>query len=352
MQLGRALFDHGEFAQARASLEQALTLARATGSLSLVAACLPELGFACFYQRDYEASLRYHGEGLQIYQEIGHPRGEAWALWGLGLTHMFRGDYDEAGACCEQSLRIQRVIGDRHGESQLLMALGMRSHFLGQYTKARACYQESLDMHSETGHRRSAGMILSSLSGLFHDLGDDAAAYDNAQQVVELGRAAADRPVQVPALARLGDALLGLGRLDEAASAYRDALAIMRELNQYWRVSAALAALARMAMVRRDLAQAQAHVDVILNYLENDTLEGVPRPLLVYLTCYRVLRASDDPRAEDILEEAYRFLQERAAKISDEEERRSYLENVAANREVTSAYTEGEHDRRRRTKDD
>jgi hypothetical protein len=39
-------------------------------------------------------------------------------------------------------------------------------------------------------------------------------------------------------------------------------------------------------------------------------------------------------RAEKILEEAYQFLQQRAALISNEDDRRSYLENVPWNREI------------------
>ena len=51
---------------------------------------------------------------------------------------------------------------------------------------------------------------------------------------------------------------------------------------------------------------------------------------------YRVLRANGDPRAEEVLEEAHNLLQERAAKITDEELRRSFLENVSAHREIIS----------------
>jgi hypothetical protein len=58
----------------------------------------------------------------------------------------------------------------------------------------------------------------------------------------------------------------------------------------------------------------------------------------VYLTWHRVLQANGDPRADGLLEEGYRFLRERAEKINDEGERQSYLENVAANREIVEEY--------------
>jgi len=88
-------------------------------------------------------------------------------------------------------------------------------------------------------------------------------------------------------------------------------------------------------------------MDEILGYLQVGSLDGTSEPLRVYLTCYQVLQANGDPRADDILEEGYRFLQERAAKISDEGERRSFLENVAANREIVGAWAA----RERRTND-
>ncbi|MCP4536305.1 MAG: hypothetical protein GY832_04090 [Chloroflexi bacterium] len=52
------------------------------------------------------------------------------------------------------------------------------------------------------------------------------------------------------------------------------------------------------------------------------------------MTCYRVLRAGLDPRAETMLNTAHTLLQEQAAKITDPELCRSYLENVPAHREI------------------
>jgi hypothetical protein len=54
-----------------------------------------------------------------------------------------------------------------------------------------------------------------------------------------------------------------------------------------------------------------------------------------------VLRAHEDPRAREVLDQGYRLLQERAAKIDDPRLRRSYLENVAAHREIVRAWSEG-----------
>jgi hypothetical protein len=70
----------------------------------------------------------------------------------------------------------------------------------------------------------------------------------------------------------------------------------------------------------------------------NPQLRAIEEPLRVYLACYRVLLASGDPRASEILEKAHNLLQERAALIDDEDLRRSYLENVAEHREIVAAW--------------
>ena len=111
-----------------------------------------------------------------------------------------------------------------------------------------------------------------------------------------------------------------------------------------------MAGLARVCLAQGDLAEGQAYVEEILRYLADPAHLplGSPwdasEPLRVYLTCYRVLEANGDRRALDVLEKAHSLLQERAAKISNEGERQSYLENVAAHREIVKEYAAREQE--------
>ena len=176
---------------------------------------------------------------------------------------------------------------------------------------------------------------------LFHHLGDDEAARHHCEQALLVGQGISGT-VNAGPLTVLGHALLGLGQPGEAADAYRQALALRRELDQPHLATEALAGLARVSLVQGNLHHAQAQVEEVLSHLETKTpstgsgygLEGTDEPFRVYLTCYRVLRVNQDPRAQEILTTAHRLLQERAAKISDEKLRRSFLENVAAHREI------------------
>jgi hypothetical protein len=94
-----------------------------------------------------------------------------------------------------------------------------------------------------------------------------------------------------------------------------------------------------VALAQGEHEHALAHVGEILAHLEDRPgLEGTVEPVRVYLTCYRVLRALGDPRAEGVLDAGYGLLQERAAMIEDADLRRSYLENVPHHREIAAVW--------------
>jgi tetratricopeptide (TPR) repeat protein len=136
-----------------------------------------------------------------------------------------------------------------------------------------------------------------------------------------------------------GRALAGQSRLDEAADAYRQALSLRREMDAQGKAMESLAGLARVSLATGDARQAQAATEEILAYVEIDPwIESAVEPIWVYLACYRVLRANADPRAEQVLERGHHLLQETALKIDDEALRRSYLENVPANRELRAVW--------------
>ena len=92
------------------------------------------------------------------------------------------------------------------------------------------------------------------------------------------------------------------------------------------------------SLARGDLTQALSHVEEILAHLETASLDGTLEPYRIYLTCYQVLSANQDPRADEILADAYNLILERAENIADESQRRLFLENVVVNREIIKEY--------------
>jgi len=343
LQLGQALCDQGDHGAARCSIAQGLALARSVGSRSLEAEGLRRLGFACWYQGDFDEAIMYCEHALLLFRELGDRKWEADSLYTLGEALLGQGRYDAARARLDQCLRINREIGHRLDEGFSLMIISEVLVCFGDYSEARSYLKQALPILRQAGSARGEGLVLAHLGEAAHYLGDDEAAQPYCRRALLVGQDAADRFVQADALSSLGDALASLGHLDEAADAYQKALDLRRQMNEHHRANQPLAGLASVALAQGDVEGAQAHVEEILSYLETGTLDGTREPFLVYLTCYRVLQANGDSRANEVLQEAHGLLQERAAKISDEGERRSFLKNVAAHRELVSEYARGEY---------
>ena len=132
----------------------------------------------------------------------------------------------------------------------------------------------------------------------------------------------------------------------EAEEIFQTAVSLSYEMNKPRQAIEALAGLAGVLLILGDIEQALTQVESILTYTEANTplkgsshpLDGTNDPYRIILTCYQVLEANLDPRADSILTDAYNLLQTRAANISDEHLRACFLNNVAVNREIVEKY--------------
>jgi len=340
----RAFEFQGDYDTAWSRFGQALTLARAAHLREHESGILYNMGNHLLQQGDIPGGRAYYEQSLPLSLEFGYRRQEGILRWYLGVAAIAQGDYDEARIYYEQVVDLFHEIGYRWWEALAHYLPGRVYHHLGEYDRARAYYEELLRGCREVGNRRGVASALCHLGMVCHHVGDEEAAQELAQQALQMTREQMGPSLEASAALSLGHALVGLGSTKEAKDAYRQSLALLRELGLAYRAMEPVAGLARVCLAEGNLAQAQAHMEEILSYLADRThrtlgsVWELGEPLRVYLTCYRVLLANGDPRAGDVLNTAYRFLQELAAKISDEEERRSFLENVAAHREIASEY--------------
>jgi adenylate cyclase len=377
-QWGGVLLHQGKHEIARTHLEHALTLARSQGVRQVEAGSLSSLGHLNGDLGNWDEAQSCLGQALDIYRQIGDRPGESKSLNRLAIISAQQGEWDAAKSHFEQALRIQRQIGerrgegivlnnlgniaryqndhvnamdyygkclgihrevdDRRGECMALCNLGAISLSVGDYAEAKIHLEKSLSVSREIGQRYAEGQGLAYLGILYHHLGDDELACEHGQHALQVAQEISDRHTQGIAWTNLGHSQMGLGRTAEATAAYQKALTLRRELGQHNVAMEALAGLAQVSLNRNDLSQAQVWIEEILAHLDTNTLIGAEEPFRVYLTCYRVLKTNQDPRAQDVLNTAHRLLQDQAAKIDDDELRRSFLENVNAHREITEAW--------------
>lgn len=336
--LANILSDQGSYTSATMYYEQALDLHREMGDRYGEGIVLCNLGYNYRNQSDFDRTRSYYQQALTTCRAINDQQGTGLALVSIGVTHMDQGDYTNAKTYLEQALVICQSVGDRYNEWLVLDGLGLLCHYCGDYAQATGYYEQAVTICRTIGDQLGERRVLALQGLLAHAQGDDVSAYSYCQQALSNNQEIGKLYDEGSTLIYLGHALAGLEHFEEATESYHQAVTMLQTAGQDNQAMEAVAGLARIALVQHHLLQAQLWVEEILQHLRNHPLlPGTDEPFRVYLTSYQVLQAVDDARAGELLQTACRLLQERAAGIQDERLRRSFLENVAAHRELLAA---------------
>jgi predicted ATPase/class 3 adenylate cyclase len=338
--LGEIAYLQDDLVKAQVYYEQALYSNRIMGSRPSEGNTLKRLGNLIAQQRgDYEKAKFYCGQALSILQETGDRRGILTTLHSLGYIDLLQNNYMVAQTYTQQALHICREIGHRYFERASLKQLGSIADELGRYASALEYHHQGLAILRETGNRDAMSEILTALGIVFYHMSKYDVAKENHQQALLIAQETKNRSGEIHILVLLGHVLRELGDLNQASDSYRQALSLALGLGlPVCYAKQAQTGLACIALAQGNLAEAQAPIDEILNYLESTYLSTIDEIFWIYLSCYRILQANADLRAGATLNAAYHLLQEIAARIDDETLRASFLQNVRFNREIIQAW--------------
>ena len=339
----QALFDgfyqQGMNREAIQNGELGLELSRSHGASRKEAYILNRLGLAFLELRDPSAATLYFEQSLSIFRKEEDLRGVARVLANLGLVAGHRGDYTAALDYCEQALKLAREIGSRQGEALLLGNLGWYSGLLGDYRQALSYAERNLRIAREIGDKFVETYSLINLSSHASALGDSLTSVKYAQEGIDLARGANNRNAEAWAWTYLGHGLFESGEMDRASAAYQAALTLRAELDQPVLATEPCAGLARIALMQGNKSEAATRIETVMSQLLKDAaLEGTDQPIRVYLSCYLVLQAIKDLRADEVLKTGYELLIKRADGIPDPSARQLFLEKIPYNREILSIW--------------
>ncbi|HNS50651.1 MAG TPA: BTAD domain-containing putative transcriptional regulator [Anaerolineae bacterium] len=335
---GDALCHQGEFQAAREVFSRALARARASGRRELEASALLGLGFSSPLTQGGLASCE---EALRLLHNLGDRRREVVALNNLGVRSREAGDPERARALLEQSASLARDTGDVVGEALAQVNLLVLWLVVGDLERALRTGEAVLPRLEQLGDLRLHSNVLTFLAEGACRRGDLARATELAQAAQRLALGLGDSEALYLAFLSLGLADLASGRCLRAEDDFRQVLELQRQRGIPAETVQALGELARAELALGDCGEALAHIEEVVRYLDQGGhLNFDCQPCRTYLAGYQVLAAAGDPRSAEMLERGYDQLMEWAGRISDEAMRRSYLENVAENRELVRLWEE------------
>jgi predicted ATPase len=330
--LGYAYDRHSHSALAHDHLEAGLKLVRQTGQTALEGEILRHLGNNTISMGDRSRGERYLQEALHIHRSIGNRAQEQAVLLYLGVSRADQYDHLSAWNYYQQALQLVQTTGDRYLESRIENALGFELAAMGNLDAAVPHHQRSRQIAQEIDDPTQESHALHNLCTVKRKQGrlEEAEAY--GREALRLGQVHQLVEPEACAWLHLGYVLLERAQLAAAATAFDHSRTSWLTLDQMPLVIEATAGLAAVAWHRGDPDEALAQTETVLNYLDTQPLYGGDEPFQVYVTCYQILHAHDDPRAAQILAEARQQIESRLALLPDEQTRHAFLTNIPAHR--------------------
>jgi tetratricopeptide (TPR) repeat protein len=214
----------------RAALESAggPRLARSSGAQVELARALWTQGLARYRLGEPQATLSLSEQALAIVNEKNNPNEAGRYLNLLGTAYYGIGEYEQAQHHWENTLKIFQELGNKQQGMDLLNNLGVIADARGDYEAAFRRYSEALELAREVGNRDGEIVFLSNRGIEQVALKNYAAAEADLRQTIEL--AGTNGSWCLPNTYNYqSEALLGLGRYDEAVASAQQGLALSLE---------------------------------------------------------------------------------------------------------------------------
>jgi class 3 adenylate cyclase len=317
-----ALFP-GEAARMAEHIRQAEALARTLGDRRRLVRVGTFMGVQCINGGDYAEALRFGREAVGLAQSLGEPGLQTHAAVPLGMTHIARGEFGEAIAVLEPNIGTEREVRQERFSPGILPAVS-RSwlayvlsevgrfdealghveaavqiaeaadhhpwtlynglfnrgviHFRrGDLQHARADLERSMDLCRTWQIGLVTPLVAATLGAIYGLAGRAAEAFPLVAEALDgfRRRQAHTRPAFI--LLCAGIAHLSAGRIDEAGSYAREALALGRRLG-------ARGSEAHALHLAGDVASAGGAGDAEASYREGLALAGAlgMRPLVAH----------------------------------------------------------------------
>ena len=190
--------------------------------------CLHNVGLNACFQGEYERSIRYLQEAVEL---GGVKRSIAWRsyyLW-LGYVYFMIGKHEHGMESLEECYRLFGEIDSLWGQAFALTKMGLAADGLKQYEDAMQYHQRAVTIFQSTGDDAGRGYALSRMSLGAYLMGDYDQAFELGMMGYEAFSEIGHRWGKCASLIRLGFAEIGRDHHQEAMGKLCEALALARK---------------------------------------------------------------------------------------------------------------------------
>jgi predicted ATPase/class 3 adenylate cyclase len=237
----------GYWSEGRKWLEGALSRGKGA-SAPARAKALCGAGNLAGFQGDYAQAKARLEESLVLFRELGNKGRIAWSLGTLGLFTGSRYSYNLAVELCEEGLALSREIGDKSGISDSLTLLGIVVSGQGDYGRVVELFEESLSLSRESGYKWGIALALFMLGAMARNQNDYGRAEELFEESLALLRELGVKKSIADSLINLGDVRQHQGDYDRAKELYKESITMHRGLDNRWGIASCLIGLGGVAV--------------------------------------------------------------------------------------------------------
>jgi tetratricopeptide (TPR) repeat protein len=201
-----------------------LKLAEEAGDLIAQARALTARSIAHGYQGDNRASLEHAIRAETVAREAGAIFEAAKALWMEGTARFRLGEAQTALSLAEQSLAIFTESNNQNEMARCLNLLAAVHYVSGRFDKAEEYWENALKIFQELGNRQQGMDLLSNLGVIADARGDYETAFQRYDGAVKIARETGYKDGEIVFLSNRGSELVALKRFEEAISDLRQAI--------------------------------------------------------------------------------------------------------------------------------
>jgi DNA-binding SARP family transcriptional activator/tetratricopeptide (TPR) repeat protein len=229
--LERHLDRAGRWQEQEVAQKAAVALTEELGDLSGQAYAYQALGFACVRLEQWEAAERHLARALVLLIGTSDPDGQAVTHRYLAYLANVRRRHDEALGHYLRASALYRLTGRRGGEGSVRNEMGWTYLATGALSEAREQCEQAIALNRQIGHRGGEAAAWDTLGSAYERAHDRQRALTCCQRALELYRDIHDRSMEADTLAHIGSLHSQAGDRAGAERAWRDALAILEELD-------------------------------------------------------------------------------------------------------------------------
>ena len=227
---GMALFNMGNFAEAKNQHEEALKIYRQLNDKLGAATAVSNIGNVYYKQGNFPAALENYTEAARVCEDQGDLIRASKTYNNIASLHRKQGNLELSLEYNLKALKIREKLNDKPGLASTYNNLGSVYVDMKKYDLALSYYKKAIPILDETNDKKNLGTAYNNVGIIYRELKKYNDALPYYKKALALFESVPDKSGIAIALIDIGTVLESQGKYDEAIENHTKALKIATEI--------------------------------------------------------------------------------------------------------------------------